>query len=214
MKPGAVKTIRKAQSEAITLVLVTGIIIALVGSAYMWGKPMIDKRSIITQFTSAVRFMEDLDSKIVNMAGTCSFEGACEESLTLPVAGSITLDEPGNALVYTFPISQSLMSGEGEVLFNTADNNTVARYGETPGVISLRGENAGSGNYNLVFRLRYRELDSQEPWRGYKIQLLKSGQITTGASRILLSYAGPQTQQGAAYNNGDLVLSRIKVQPV
>jgi hypothetical protein len=214
MKLGIMKANRKAQSEAITLVLVTGIIIALVGSAYMWGKPMIDKRSIVTQFASATKFMEDLNAKIVNMAGTCSFEGACEETLSLPVPGGITLDEATNSLIYTFPVTQPLILGGGEVLFNTADNNTVARYGETPGVISLRGERDGSGNYNLIFRLRYRELDSQEPWKGYKIQLVRSGQITTGASKILLSYAGPQTQQGAAYNNGDLVLSRIKVQPV
>ena len=206
------KANRKAQTEAITLVLVTGIIIALVGSAYMWGKPMIDKRSVVTQFALAVKFMEDLDAKIVNMAGTCSFEGACEESLDLPVAGLLYIDEANNAITYTITVNQPLIFGDGEVLLNTADNGTVARYGEKPGVISLRGERA-EGLYNIIFRLRYRELDSQEPWKGYKIELKKEGK-DTGSSKVLISYGGPYTQQGGAYNKGDLVLSRIKVQPI
>lgn len=204
-------SLRKAQTEAITLVLVAGIIIALVGMAYMWGKPMIEKRSVVTQFTSAVRFMEDLDAKIVGMAGSCSFEGACEEALDLPVPGLITVDEASNTIAYVFSVNQPLLT-TGEVLFNTVDNSSFARYGETPGVISLRGNGTQqSGLYELVFSLRYRELDSDEPWKGYKIQLVKSGKAG-GSSRIMISYGGPETQPGAAHNSGDLVVSKIRVQ--
>jgi len=205
---------RKAQTEAITLVLISGIVIALVGFAYTWGRPMIDKRSTVSQFTSAVKFMEDLDKKIVGMAGSCSFEGACEETLVLPVAGVIAIDEANNTIIYTVQVTQPLIT-KGEVLFNTADNASVARYGETPGVISLRGESQPGQQiiYNLVFSLRYRELDSDEPWRGYKIQLLET-QKKSGNNKIIFSYSGPETQQGQARNNGDLIVSKIKVQPL
>jgi hypothetical protein len=206
------KNWRKAQTEAITLVMISGIIIALVGVAYMWGKPMIDKRSVITEFTSAVRFMEDLDKKIVDMAGSCSFAGACEDSLVLPGPGLITLNDTSNTIIYTIRVNQPLIT-KGEVLFNTADNNSFARYGETPGVISLKGESVQPGIYALIFSLRYRELDSDEPWKGYKIQLLKSGR-TDGNSKIMFSYEGPETQPGAAHNYGDLIISKIKVQPI
>jgi len=202
----------KAQTEAITLVLVSGIVISLVGVAYMWGKPMIDKRSVLTQFTAATRFMEELDSKIVTIAGTCSSAGGCEETLDFPVPGLISLNETSNTITYTIYVNQPLITG-GEVLFNTADNGTVARYGETPGVISLKGRRQESGLYSLVFSVRYRELDSTEPWKGYKIKLLKSGK-SDGNTKILLSYDGTETQTGAAYNNGDLVVSKIKVQPI
>jgi hypothetical protein len=199
----------KGQTQAITLVLISGIIISLVGFAYTWGKPLIEKRTVITQFTSAVRFMDDMDKKIVDMAGTCSLEGACEESLDLPVPGLIRLDESANKIVYEFQVSQPLIT-EGEVLFNTVDNGSVARYGETPGVISLKGERISEGSYTLRFSARYRELDSDEPLKGYKIQLIKS-ESDSGNNKIIISYSGSETQSGKAHNNGDLVISKIKV---
>jgi hypothetical protein len=202
----------KAQTEAITLVLISGIVISLVGFAYAWGKPMIEKRSTLTQFTSAIRFMEELDNSIVGMAGTCSSAGSCEETLTLPVQGMITINETKNTISYTFFVNQPLLT-RGEIFFNTADNGTVARYGETPGVISMIGSRYPSGVYELTFMSRYRELDSEEPWRGYLIKLVKSGK-ESGTTKILISYDGTETQANAAYNHGDLVLSKIKVQPV
>jgi hypothetical protein len=203
---------RKVQTQAITLVLISGIVISLVGFAYSWGKPLIDKRSVITQFTSAVRFMEDLDGKIVEMAGTCSLAGACEEDFSLPVPGLIRLDEDANTIIYEFNANQQLLDPEGEVLFNTMDNGTIARYGETPGVISLKGKRVtATGTYMLVFSLRYRELDSDEPWKGYKIKLVKSGS-DSGNNKIVVSYDGSETQPGGAVNGGDLIISKIKVQ--
>ncbi|MCK5023111.1 MAG: hypothetical protein KAS04_02985 [Candidatus Aenigmarchaeota archaeon] len=119
---------RKAQTQAITLVLITGIVISLVGFAYSWGKPMIDKRSVVADFTIAVRFMEDLDEKIVDMAGTCSYGGTCEDVLELPVPGLISLDEETNTIIYQFAVSEPLIMG-GEIVFNTLDEGDVARYG-------------------------------------------------------------------------------------
>ena len=204
---------RKAQTQAISLVLISAIVITLVGFAYAWGKPIIDKRSTITMFTSSIRFMEDLDRRIVDMAGTCSFEGACEESFDLPVPGIIRLEESGNKIIYEYEVNQPLIDPQGEVFFNTADNGTFARYGETPGVISLKGEEVSLGSYMLRFSVRYRELDSDEPWKGYKIQLLKSGG-ESGNNKILVSYGGSETRSGEAREGRDLVISKIKVQPM
>ncbi len=200
---------RLGQTQAITLVLISGIIIALVGFAYTWGKPMIEKRSVIMQFTSALKFMEDLDRKIVDMAGSCSFEGGCEEEFELPVPGMMILNESGNTLFYEFRVEQPLITA-GEVLFNTADNGSIARYGETPGVLSMTGNRSGS-SYTLKFSLRYRELVSDDPFRGYKIQLLRSGG-SSGNRKIVISYGGSETRSGEAYEGRDLVLSKIRVQ--
>lgn len=202
----------KAQTQAITLVLIAGIVISLVGFAYSWGKPMIDKRSTVTDFTAALKFMEGLDSKIVDMAGTCSYSGSCEEVLELPRPGIIRLDEENNSIVYEFEVYEPLIT-QGEVLFNTVDDGDVARYGETPGVIKLTGESLGPGVYKLRFTLRYRELDSNDPFRGYKIELSGTG-IEGGSSKITFYYDGSETRSGAAYNKGNLIVSKIKVQPL
>lgn len=202
---------RSAQTQAITLVLISGIVISLVGFAYAWGKPIIDKRSVITQFASTIRFMEDLDRKIVDMAGTCSFEGACEETLELPAPGIIMLlDDPENTIIYKFQVNQPLVT-KGEVLFNTADNGTFTRYGGTPGVISLKGERLSAASYELTFSLRYRELISDEPWKSYIIDLVQSG-LESGNKRISISYGGSETQTGGGVGGRDKVVSKIKVQ--
>ncbi|MBN1222977.1 MAG: hypothetical protein JXB23_06985 [Candidatus Aminicenantes bacterium] len=202
----------KAQTEVVTLVLISGIIISLVGFAWTWGVPMIEKRSTVVQFTSAVLFMENLDKKITDMAGTCTTPGSCSETLDLPVPGVIVVDKTGNSIIYTLSIDQPLVTGS-EVLFNTADNGTVSRYGETPGVISMEGVN-NAGRYTLIFSLRYRELDSDEPWKGYKIVLTNQSTKLSGTSKITVSYGSHETRSGMAANGGDLILSKIKVQPI
>ncbi|MEM5871779.1 MAG: hypothetical protein QW051_02820 [Candidatus Aenigmatarchaeota archaeon] len=202
---------KKAQTEAIALVLIAGIIISLASAAYMWGKPMIEKRSVITQFSSALRFMEELDKKIVSIAGSCSSIGSCEDTLTLPVNGLISVDDANNRIVYEFVVSQPLLT-KGEIFFNTGDNSSVARYGETPSIISLKGEKK-DGQYMLIFYLRYRELDSYEPWKGYIIQLNSEGK-KTGTNKIMISYDGSETKTSGAHHKGDLLVSKIKVQPI
>jgi len=200
---------KKAQVQAVTLVLISGIVIALAGAAYMWGKPMIEKRTTITQFTSAVRFMEDLDRSIVDVARSCITPGACEESLTLPITGFMSVDSGNNTITYEFVVTQPLIT-EGEIPLNTGNIGEVAAYGETPGVILMRGDKT-EGVYKLRFTLHYRELYNNEQEIGYKIKLQGSG---TGTNRILITYSGSETLPNQGWYGGDLVLSKMGVQMV
>ncbi|NIO22608.1 MAG: hypothetical protein GTN38_01090 [Candidatus Aenigmarchaeota archaeon] len=200
---------RKAQTQAVTLVLISGIVIALAGAAYMWGKPMIEKRTTITQFTSAVRFMDELDDRIVDIARSCVTPGACEESLSLPIAGFINVDPANNTITYEFVVTQPLLT-EGEIPLNTGNIGEVAAYGETPGVIMMRGM-AKEGVYRLVFTLHYRELYNDRQGRGYRINLEGSG---TGTGRILITYSGSETLSNQGWYGGDLILSKMDIQVV
>lgn len=200
---------KKVQTQAISLVLISGIVIALAGAAYMWGKPMIEKRTTITQFTSAVRFMEDLDKKIVELVRSCVTPGACEESLTLPISGLMTVDANNNSITYEFVITQPLLT-QGDIPLNTGNIGEVAAYGETPGVIIMRGGMFGSV-YKLRFTLHYRELYNDKQGRGYKIKLQGTG---TGTNRIMITYSGSQTIPDQGWYGGDLVLSKMDVQMV
>ncbi|MCD6591315.1 MAG: hypothetical protein J7K72_05075 [Candidatus Aenigmarchaeota archaeon] len=201
----------KAQTQAVTMIMITGVIIALVGAAYMWGKPMIDKRTTLTQFLSATRFMQTLDKKIVEMAGTCTTPGACRETLNLPIGGIIRLDEENNSIIYEFRVPQPMITRD-KVLLNTIDNGTVARYGETPAVLSVLGyKPPGSNAYTLRFALRYRELDNDQINKGYKIILQKDGKAS-GNSKVLITYMGSAVENKGAANKGDLVITKIGVQ--
>lgn len=208
---GMSRKARKAQVQTITLVLIGGIIISLVGIAYTWGKPMIDKRSVMSQFTSGRKFMEDLNGKIVDIAGTCSFEGGCGETLKLPFPGALSIDEGNNSITYELMVSEPLLTDE-EILINTGNPGEHVHYGETPGVISLKGDREGSGLYTLRYELHYRELSRHDPARGYVIELAKDG-TGKGTNGISVSYGRTETRSGEAHNGGDLVVSTIKVRP-
>ena len=74
---------RIGQTEAISMVLVSGIVISLVGAAYFWGMPMIDKRSAATEFTSAANMMDSINEKIISIAS--SGGGSVELDLSKPL---------------------------------------------------------------------------------------------------------------------------------
>ena len=58
----------KGQVQAISLVLVAGIVMSLAGAAYFWGKPLMEKRSSMTDVATAEAFIIQLDKEIVDVA--------------------------------------------------------------------------------------------------------------------------------------------------
>lgn len=202
-------SLRKAQVQVVSLVLVSGIIISLIGFAYMFGMPLIEKRSTITQYVSAVKFMEDLDRKIVDIARTCREVGGCEDRIEAPIRGLIYLNASTNSITYEFPISQPLVTRD-KILINTINPDTrYAAYGETPGVITMEGVSEGSV-YRLRFNLLYRELYNDDQEKSYKINLTASERGDSGTTSLIIFYNGFQEVPGGSlYRGYDLVYSKI-----
>ena len=203
----------KAQAEIITVVLISGIVISLVGVAYMWGIPLITKRTALTEFLSAEDFVVKLNDRIVNIANS----GSGEATLTIP-KGRIRVidfdplnprDPDRNSIVLETTVSQPLVLGSSVILkTNVLGEN--ATYGEAePRVINLSSESSGS-EYKLVFTLHFRELDTRnQPSRGYLIAV-QAG-TTSGNSQVTVSYAGTEIKPGASASGGDLVVTKIRV---
>lgn len=202
----------KAQTEIITLVLVSGIVIGLVGVTYIWGLPLISKRTTLADFLAAEDFVVKLNDKIVDIANS----GSGQATLTIP-KGTIKVipygssDPKNNSLVLEIPVSQPLILGNSVVLkTNVLGEN--ATYGEAePRVINLSSQVYGQ-EYKLIFTLHFRELDTRnEPLRGYLISVQQG--TATGNSQIVVSYAGTELNPGGkkAMNGGNLVLTKIKV---
>jgi len=203
----------KAQAEIITIVLISGIIISLVGVAYMWGIPLITKRTALTEFLSAEDFVVKLNDRIVSIANS----GSGEATLTIP-KGRIRIiafesatprDPDKNSIILETIVSQPLVLGNSVVLkTNVLGEN--ATYGEAePRIINLSSETLGS-EYKLFFTLHFRELDTRnQPSRGYVIAV-QPGAVT-GNSQVSVSYAGTEIIPGGAASLGDLVVTKIKV---
>ncbi len=54
--------------ETISVILITGILLGLVGSVYLWGVPLIEKNTDVSRLESAEGFMNNLNEKIKNVA--------------------------------------------------------------------------------------------------------------------------------------------------
>lgn len=199
---------RKGQVEMVSLVLISGIIISLVGFAYMFGMPLIEKRSTITQYDSAVKFMEDLDRKIVEMARSCTTQKGCDEKVTAPLTGQIMLDQKANSITYELPISQPLLTKD-RIMINTINPGEFAPYGETPGVLTMEGFTA-AGGHRLRFVLHYRELYNEDQKKSYRISLAsETPQGANGTSTVGFYYSGTARLPDAGYSQYELLVSNI-----
>ena len=200
----------KAQTQVITIVLISGIVISLVGTAYLWGVPLISKRTSISDFMASEDFIVKLDSKIVDLAN----RGAGTFSLTIP-KGLIKVIDYGasspdnNSIILDVLVSQPLISTDSNVVLKTSVLGENATYGEAePRIITMSSKAYGS-SYKLALKLHYRELDMKDESKGYMISL-KSGTVSgiTGANEIILSY---KETQHVTRDGMDIALTIIQV---
>jgi hypothetical protein len=210
----------KGQVSVISIILISGIVIALVGAAYMWGVPLIEKRSVMTEFQTAQNFMLGLNDRIVGMANS----GAGRESLNLP-SGLIRVipysssDPDNNSIILELGVNQPMVFNQTPVYLGGATFEDViseaGTYGvSSPGVVSMTSVKDPTG-YIIRIKLHFRELDTKTvPQRGYKVLLeTPTTSMETGTSAAAISFVKTETQQNACCGNaGPLVASTIMVE--
>ena len=207
---------RKAQISPITMVILAGMGLLLATAAYMWGMPLIEKGATMNDYTEALNFIKNLDSKIVSIANAQSGE----ESINIP-NGLMTIipydaDDPdSNTIILEFITPQPLVA-DGSVYVDTNILGEVAEYGEAePRTILLNGKWLETRRNILTFKLHYRELDTETtPPKGYKIML--NNLTESGTNRIIISFdntrpENPERIPGAAANQGELIATYINI---
>jgi len=188
----------RAQVSVVSVVLVTGIIIALVGAAYMWGAPLIEKRTIISQFRTAESFMLSLDKAITEIANS----GGGSKTLKIPL-GLLSFKPENNSLYLEFMVSQPLLFNITVTPLHTTSLDEVGVYGvDEPRIITLKSEKADSG-FKLTFELHYRSLRSDS--KIYRIKLTGSEQA--GSQEIKVWYNRTETENGnhTTYINAEII---------
>ncbi len=223
---GQTKTNRlRGQTEAVSIVLLSGIVISLVGAAYFWGMPLIDKRAASTDFTSANNLMTDINKKILSLAnaggGTTEIE--LSKAVTLVPAGAA--DTNNNSLIMTYGVNQPIIypGAEGGTIYLGATDFGDASEGigvfgqSSPGIITVKQNKTTEGSYILYSRLRYRQLrTSGAQTKLYMIKLCGDTDLencnkhATGTGKLMLSFKSTETIPG----NPDTVVTKIGVKLV
>ncbi len=154
---------RKGQVEPITLVLLSGVIISLVGAAYFWGIPIIQKRTTIADFEAGVNFMFSLADSIESIAG--SGGGRSTVDISRGFARVIPYDDAGpdnNSVILEVPVEQPMISLNQEIPIRSTSTDEVGVFGvNNPYIMTVKEEYSGT-QYKLTFRLRFIELDTGE----------------------------------------------------
>ena len=200
---------RRAQTEVITLLLVSGIVITLVGTAYFWGKPLIEKRAAANDFTLFQKFAEDIDAKISAVANSKSGS----ETLRIP-GGSVrvipmdTQSPDNNSIIIEFPLSQKLVLGDAEVYFRTSSTGLLGTFGQDePRIITFQ---QAAGTFRM--KIYYRELELSQPRKAFRIALNPGSGQSSGSTELTIRYGG--ISAATATNGGPLSLTTIIVTPV
>ena len=86
---------KKAQSELLSMMLITGILIAIIGSSYMWGIPLIEKGKTSSENEKAESLMKMIKEKIDDVAQTGE-----QKTFSFDLTGDMELTDD-NSLTYS-----------------------------------------------------------------------------------------------------------------
>jgi hypothetical protein len=205
----------RGQSSVISIVIIAGMVVALIGIAYAWAIPMIEKRTAIADYNMVESFMLELDENIVDIANTGSGDVLMEiPKGTLTVNGYNVTGDVNNTITLDFYVEQPLITSGGTIPIKTNSLDYIGEYGKTePRVLILSGSDAGDRTH-LRMDMRYRELRSGAP-NGYVIALCPSTALDgcddsiSGGKKIRVYYHRSVTEQRDQLEGGDLKITCI-----
>lgn len=195
----------KAQAQIMSAVLLTGIIIGLIGVAYIWGGPMIQKQKDVVKLKNMETFMKNLNKQIKDVA---KHGGTDKITATLPGYFEVKDNGINDIIIMKFETVGSVIEPGREIVLVGEDKKMEKPIGNEPGVIVEKAKKINS-KYHITLKLFYRNLTGQE--YKYKIDLVptqrrKIGGIKSGATErtiVLTSLEG--------YEKGELHINPVKI---
>ncbi|MBI4168218.1 MAG: hypothetical protein HY515_04655 [Candidatus Aenigmarchaeota archaeon] len=210
----------KGQSEVVTFVMLGTVVVTLVGAAYMWGAPLTEKRSSLAESEGIAAFFVTLNSKIKEIAQTCT--GSCTESIALSQKGLYSVfnyaqyyldqssaNEYNNSIVLTTVAAKNVYALDRWIGLNTGNIGAYANFGEQEGVLMVKMAKNTAGDYTAVYRLWYREIDT--PNKGFRIDIEAGPVQNVTSGKVSITYDGRFIIANGAANGKDLEISRVKI---
>jgi hypothetical protein len=207
----------KGQTQAVTAVMLTGVIVGAVGTVYVWGTPILEKRQSQSQVTAVEEGAFDLYEEIQSVSESGS---GVTSTVRLDVNGQITLDEKNDYIELTTQADQSPYPGwtwtliEGTSIQNTTigAGDYAIRGSNNPGVIAVQSS-GGEGSSEITYRVEFRNLyssDAETPLS--KIDLVADGERrAAGQTEVVLSNQGTEVDRDMQISTGETMDRRRSV---
>lgn len=103
----------KGQTQIISVVLIMGLAVGVIGASYMWGKPLIDKSQAGTTITNAEKTMDLIKTTIDDVAKTGG-----QKKKQIQIEGTLKVSESENAIVYTLTGAKAAIASSQWISIN------------------------------------------------------------------------------------------------
>ncbi len=144
----------KGVGEAISAIIMTGVMIGVVSSVYFWGLPLVQKSKDVSTLQNSERFMGELSSVIIELINSPG-----RRSLVIDVPGILEFD--GNKFTLSVDTDGTIYS-EGEIaLGRNACSPDAGTWGvDDYATLCATSEKIGD-KYKTVYTLKYIQLDTE-----------------------------------------------------
>ena len=184
----------KGQQEVITPLLMTGILVAVVLSVYLWGVPLIEKNQDITKLQKAENFMRSLNEKIKTVARTEGREVLTSEigkirfdpSPSETGTGSVILEMNTKGTIYAVGYRIPFVRNH---TCHWADPSLCIISEHEPELFYAESDEI-DGAYFTTYTLTYRELFSTDFAKSYRINLMGTAKEAGSGHDIVIEHKG------------------------
>jgi len=207
----------KGQADILSAVIIIVIAVGLVGTAYVWGIPLIQKQqdtALVERVESYFRGDSDnsLEKKIISVAtngGEATFSEDVSGLWQLMPNSTATVDN--NSIYFNFFARVSniatLPAGQWVSLNGVPCPPQTGLIGEDPYALCARADSAANG-FNIIYKIQFRPLQSGT--QGYEIFLLQHpAGVLSSTSKTL------RIQRGSSYttsaNGQNLIITEVKI---
>ena len=159
---------KKGQVEPLTAVMITGLIIGSVGTVYVWGTPLLEKREAETEMVGVENNLIELQNTMIDVEN--SGQGSTERvTMDLPEDAELNIDTTTNSITVQDTTSEPIYAEDTQFTLAGSNVTRTAEYdGEDilygiegvndPSVLEVSTRSAGDGATQINYELRLNNL--------------------------------------------------------
>jgi len=174
----------KGQQEVLSVVLISGILIGVVGSVYFWGVPLVQKNKDVAMLEGAETFMKTLDTRLKYVANNGG-----RDQLTVSVPGIVKFDPAADTITLTIDTEGTIYASGADIPLsrNSVCSATTGVFGtDDPDVICVKSTKLSENKYRTVYTLKYLKLVNSNVIKDYSIAL--QGTAKSGGQQSRVSF--------------------------
>ncbi|MDI6721883.1 MAG: hypothetical protein QMD85_05795 [Candidatus Aenigmarchaeota archaeon] len=145
----------KGQQQAISLIIISGILISIVSSVYYWGVPLIQKNMDIALLEDSEQLIRALNDKIKSVANNGG-----REKVAIIGPGILRFEPVDGAFFYTVKSDGTIYATNAEIpIGRNACSAQSGEWGKKDSEV-LCIKSTGEAKYTTTYSLRYIRMDS------------------------------------------------------